>query len=226
MSPALDARVDHLVVAATRLEEAVAWCEATLGVTPGPGGQHPLMGTHNRLLRITGDAFPDSYLELIAIDPAAPAPGRRRWFDLDDPALQARLAQDGPQLVHWVARVSDVHAAAAALAVLDIDRGDVLAASRATADGLLRWQITVRPDGQRLHGGALPTLIQWQGAHPAARLPDAGLALQALALRDPQPARLRTACARLGLDLAVTRGLSGLSARLDTPRGPVTLSTC
>jgi hypothetical protein len=44
--------VDHLVIAAASLEEGVAWCEATLGVTPGPGGEHPLMGTHNRLLRI------------------------------------------------------------------------------------------------------------------------------------------------------------------------------
>jgi hypothetical protein len=44
--------VDHLVVAADSLEQGVKWCEETLGVTPGPGGQHPLMGTHNRLLRV------------------------------------------------------------------------------------------------------------------------------------------------------------------------------
>ena len=45
-------RIDHLVVAASSLDQGVAWCEATLGVTPGPGGEHPLMGTHNRLLRV------------------------------------------------------------------------------------------------------------------------------------------------------------------------------
>ena len=28
------AEVDHLVVAATSLEQGVAWCEATLGITP------------------------------------------------------------------------------------------------------------------------------------------------------------------------------------------------
>ena len=87
----LVAHVDHLVVMAASLAEGVAWCEATLGVTPGPGGEHPLMGTHNRLLRIASPAFPQAYLELIAIDPDAPALGRVRWFGLDDPALQARL---------------------------------------------------------------------------------------------------------------------------------------
>jgi uncharacterized membrane protein YphA (DoxX/SURF4 family) len=41
--------LDHLVIMASTLAQGVAWCEATLGVTPGPGGEHPLMGTHNRL---------------------------------------------------------------------------------------------------------------------------------------------------------------------------------
>jgi hypothetical protein len=30
----------------------------------------------------------------------------------------------------------------------------------------------VRPDGQRLVRGALPTLIQWGATHPADHLPD------------------------------------------------------
>ena len=90
--------LDHLVVAAASLDEGVAWCERTLGVTPGPGGRHPLMGTHNRLLALAGEAFPASYLEIIAIDPDAAAPRRVRWFGLDDPALQAALATSGPRL--------------------------------------------------------------------------------------------------------------------------------
>ena len=97
------AEVDHLVVAATSLEQGVAWCEATLGITPGPGGKHLLMGTHNRVFSIASAAFPGAYFEIIAIDPEASPPARRRWFGLDDPALQQRIS-DAPRLVHLVAR--------------------------------------------------------------------------------------------------------------------------
>ena len=45
----MTAQVDHLVIAASTLNEGVAWCEKTLGITPGAGGEHPLFGTHNRL---------------------------------------------------------------------------------------------------------------------------------------------------------------------------------
>ena len=95
----MSAALDHLVVVAATLDEGVAWCERTLGITPGPGGQHPLMGTHNRLFSITSPDFPLAYFEIIAIDPAAPDPGRRRWFDMDDAALQERVRREGPQLV-------------------------------------------------------------------------------------------------------------------------------
>jgi hypothetical protein len=69
--------LDHLVVAARTLDAGVAWCEATLGIVPGPGGRHPLMGTHTRLLSIATPAFARAYLEIIAIDAQAPAPAHR-----------------------------------------------------------------------------------------------------------------------------------------------------
>ena len=86
------ARVDHLVVGATSLDEGVAWAEATLGVLPGAGGEHPLMGTHNRLLRVATVDYPRAYLEIIAVQPGtAPLDGRRRWFDLDDEGVRDAL---------------------------------------------------------------------------------------------------------------------------------------
>jgi hypothetical protein len=63
--------VDHLVVLATDLASGTAWCEHTLGVAPAAGGEHPLMGTHNRLLQLSGPAHPRAYLEIIAINPIA-----------------------------------------------------------------------------------------------------------------------------------------------------------
>src|SRR5882724_10968881 len=110
----LTSRIDHLVVAAHALDQGVQWCEAVLGVTPGPGGEHPLMGTHNRLLRIASTRYPQAYLEIIAIDPAALRPGHGRWFDLDDPALQETVREQ-PRLIHFVAKTVDAAAALKAL---------------------------------------------------------------------------------------------------------------
>ena len=223
----MSARVDHLVVGAASLEQGVAWCEATLGITPGPGGEHPLMGTHNRLLRIATPDFPAAYLEIIAVNPIADQDQRMmgsRWFDMDHPDLSAEVARHGPQLIHWVARVPDVRAAVATLAALGIHRGEVIQASRATVNGPLQWQITVRPDGQRLFDGCLPTLIQWGDTHPAASMPESGVSLQALSLQHPDAAALRAACDSLGLaQPTVTPGPARLSALLQTPRGPITL---
>ena len=41
----MNTTTDHLVVVAHTLDQAAAWCEATLGVVPASGGQHALMGT-------------------------------------------------------------------------------------------------------------------------------------------------------------------------------------
>lgn len=45
-------QIDHLVVMAASLDQGVQWCEDTLGITPGPGGEHEKYGTHNRLFKI------------------------------------------------------------------------------------------------------------------------------------------------------------------------------
>jgi hypothetical protein len=227
----MSAQLDHLVIAAASLAEGVAWCEATLGVTPGPGGAHPLMGTHNRLLNIASDAFPQAYLEIIAIEPGKrpSRPGTRRWFDLDDAVLQAGLVRRGPRLIHFVARVPNANATLQALAHEEhahIDRGHLLEASRDTPAGRLEWQITVRDDGQRLFYGALPTLIQWGAVHPTDAMPASGLALQSLHATHPRAADLAAALSTIGMaGMAVQPGAPNLVAVLDTPRGPVTLES-
>lgn len=185
--------LDHLVVAATDLASGVAWCERELGVTPAPGGVHPLMGTHNRLLQISSPRHPRAYLEIIAIDPAAAQPAQPRWFDLDQPALQQALLERGPGLIHWVARVPSLDAALAQMASEGIDAGRPVAASR----GAFSWRIALREDGRRLRRENLPTLIEWGAGsdHPSAHLPDVGVQLLSFEARD------------------------GISAVLNTPRG-------
>jgi hypothetical protein len=221
--------IDHLVVMAASLEQGVAWCEALLGVTPGPGGEHPLMGTHNRLLKVATQDFPQAYLEIIAINSVAAhaTPTRsRRWFDMDDPAVRERVQRDGPQLIHWVAAVDDIAATVAALAVQGIDRGDILPASRQTPTGLLQWQISVRPDGQRLFDGCLPTLIQWGDTHPTRTMPSSGVTLHGMRLRHPQADALHQALATIGLtSIAVIDGPAQLNATLQTPKGLIEIHT-
>ena len=220
--------IDHLVIAAPTLAEGVTWCEQTLGVSPGPGGAHALFGTHNRLLRLASASGQACYLEIIAVDPAA-TPQRAaplaRWFDLDQAALQAQLRAQGPQLIHWVLRVPQIDTTLQAWQSLD--RGPALTASRPTPQGLLQWRISVRDDGQRLLGGALPTLIEWGDVHPRDAMPESGLALSALTLQAPNTDLLQQAldAAQLGDPaVRVIRGPAGLSAQLHTPRGDITLS--
>ncbi|MFL6665274.1 MAG: VOC family protein [Rhizobacter sp.] len=213
------AAFDHLVVAARSLDEGVAWCEATLGFVPTAGGAHPLMGTHNRVFSIATPAWPRAYFEIIAIDPAAPPPGRLRWYDLDAPALQAALAR-GPQLIHWVLACDDIVARRAQLAGVGIVRGELLDVQRDTPAGPLRWRLTVRDDGARLADGALPTLIEWGDRHPADTLPATGVRLERLVACGVPP-DARPLCAVPGVSFADDG--PPLVAELATPRGPVSL---
>ena len=211
-------QLDHLVVAARTLDDGAAWCEATLGIVPGAGGTHALMGTHNRLFRVASDAFERAYFEIIAIDPAAPPPGRARWFGLDGIDLSR-----GPRLVNVVARTPSLDATLAALRDAGVDAGRALAASRATPSGLLQWRIAVRDDGRVLHGGALPTLIEWGERHPADAMPASGVTLQALTLRG-LPQAVVAALDFQGVTVADSAG-PALTARLHTPRGTIDLAT-
>jgi hypothetical protein len=208
-------QVDHLVVAARTLDEGVQWCESTLGITPGPGGKHPLMSTHNRLFNISSGVFPNVFFEIIAVDPDAPPPGRARWFGLD-----ALVLTNGPRLVTFVARTVALDATLAASRDAGFDGGRALSASRETPSGLLRWRIAVRDDGAVLCGGAMPTLIEWGERHPASSMPASGVSLHSLFLRGvPKSA--------LDIEQVTFTGATGpaLEAHLQTPRGLITLTS-
>lgn len=199
--------LDHLVVTAPTLESGARHVEAILGLAPGPGGAHPRMGTHNLLLRLGASTF----VEVLAPDPAAPHPGRPRWFGLDDGAIPK-----APRLAAWVARTDDLRGCP----------GDVLAGCgtvETMTRGAREWLITIPADGRPPLGGALPMLIEWQQprAPTGAGLPEAGCALAALGLRHPDPSRIETLLARMGFAgrVAVEAGEPGLWADIATPAG-------
>jgi hypothetical protein len=229
-------QIDHLVVMAASLDQGVQWCEDTLGISPGPGGEHEKYGTHNRLFKIASPQFPLAYFEIIAINPQAVIPKRAqvpRWFDMDDAAVQKAVAQ-GPRLIHFVSSTEDVKSARHLLRTQGIERGQVVQASRKSRKGTLNWQITVREDGERLFNGCLPTLIQWGKPeatdplrlHPRNSLPRSGVTLQGLTVSHPSGAKLQAAFDAIGLaDIAIETGPANLVASLQTPKGLVQLQS-
>jgi glyoxalase-like protein len=205
--------LDHLVVVAPTLAEGIASVREALGVGPQRGGEHSRMGTHNALLRLGGAM----YLEVIAVNPTAPDPGRARWFGLD--RLQAGSA---PRLATWVARTDD---ARTAMAVSPIPPGSLEPMTR----GDLAWTITIPAGGELLEGGVAPMLIQWTGgSHPAGRLPDVGLSLERLDLVHPRRDAIASMLEWIGFEgqVCVTQGEHpALVAHVRTPAGSRTLSS-
>ena len=180
-APRVSLEPDHLTVAALTLEQGIAYVQRALGVAIPPGGTHPLMGTHNHLMRL-GDGM---FLEVIAPDPKV-TPQRTRWFALDDPGMRARLT-DSPQLISWAARVPDL---ARALREVEGASGEAVRVTR----GALSWLISVPYDGSMPFDGAFPTLIEWPtGPHPSLRMADLGCRLERLAIAHPEGARLAKA---------------------------------
>jgi hypothetical protein len=165
-------RLDHIVVASLTLEEGVAHVERCLGVIVPPGGEHPLMGTRNHLMRL-GDEI---YLEIISPNPKV-HPQRSRWFGLDRSELLAQLKL-APRLITWVARVPDLGVALQSAP----EAGEIVSASR----GNLSWLISVPTGGALPLDGAFPTLIQWpDGPHPSEQMADLGCRLQRLEVAHP-----------------------------------------
>ena len=208
-----DSEVDHLVYAAPDLEAALADLERRLGVRGAYGGAHPGRGSHNAILRLG----PGTYLEVIAPDPAQPAPAQPRSFGLD--RLQA------PRLVTWALQARDIDGRAAVAFMASYDPGPVIDGRRTLPDGTaLRWRMTAFPGG--LPGdGLVPFLIDWGASpHPSERAPG-GCALVGLRGVHPQPYDVRAMLKPLGADLRLEGGTpSRLIATLEGPRGVVELS--
>jgi Glyoxalase-like domain len=181
--------LDHVTLGASSLDAGAAWLQRELGIDMPPGGKHPDMSTHNRVLNVGGERF----LELLAIDPEAPPLPHRRWFGLDDPAVTARLAQR-PRGLGWVVRTDDI---AAVKAASPVDLGSAAHMSR----GGRTWRLTVREDGMMPFDGLVPGFIEWSpGPHPSQSMKFLGPELVALELRHPDADGLRRTLQALGVD--------------------------
>ena len=204
--------LDHIVVGCADLAAGEAWMEETLGRPAQGGGEHVAMSTHNKVWSL-GSCF----LELIAINPDAPDPGRKRWFSLDDPAVRKKLAM-GPHLLTWAVRVDDIEATRAASPVPlgelhELERGD------------LKWKVLIPDDGGLIQGGHLPLVIQWLTPHPAERMDDGGMRLTSLTASRDEPTLVEAALKAIGAGDLITVQNSALTtsfmAEVSTDEGNV-----
>jgi hypothetical protein len=205
-------RVDHLVYAVPDLDTGVADLERRLGVRASPGGQHPGRGTRNALIALDAD----SYLEILAPDPAQPAPVGGRWFGVD-PATPARLAG-------WAVKGSDLVRVAASAAARGVPLGPVVAGSRQRPDDGVTLKWTLTDPGVASGVTLLPFFIDWADSpHPAVTAAR-GPVLESLRAEHPRPDLAREPLAAIGIDLPIEKGpRPALVATLRTVSGVVEL---
>ena len=149
---------------------------------------------------------------------------------MDTREVGERLEQ-GPTLLHWVARAKK----GISLQSAGISE-DIFGLVTPMQRGDLNWLITVPYDGHLPADGVLPTLIDWGGApHPTTKLPDRGLKLVKLRGFHPRPEEVRGVLTKLGLEgvIELREGEVGLEAdtrnierRCDTPVGMIYTVLC
>ncbi|NUT96987.1 MAG: VOC family protein [Saccharothrix sp.] len=200
-------RIDHVLYAAPELEAAVSDLEARLGVRAAGGGQHPGVGTHNRLLGLG----PHTYLEVIAPDPAQPEPAFPRPYGVD--------GVTSGRVVGWALTVDDIDAAVAHARAAGFDPGDVIEGQRRTPDGeLLTWRLTANART----AGVVPFLIDWGATPHPARSAPAGLSLVSLHVEHPDPAAVEGPLRALGAAVEVREAaVEALVVGVDGPLGVV-----
>jgi len=206
--------LDHLIYAATDLDEAIAAFAQRLGVCAVRGGTHEALGTHNAIVPLG----PGRYVELVALDPLNPSP------PLPPPFGLASLSQ--PRLVTWAVRSQDIAADTRCAKRRGYDAGVTVPVSRTTPEGeRLTWQLTVRPDG--FGDGVIPFVIDWGDAHHPSRESQCGqdqCALQHLEAFHPRADAISGAIDALGVRLDVQLGATPhLRATLTGPAGTLEL---
>lgn len=208
---AAEKKVDHLIYIVKDLEQGIVDMEKLLGVRAVMGGSHPGIGTKNALIALSDS----TYLELFAPDPAQTEYHQPRPFGMDD------LAK--PKLVGWAAKGTNLTELSALSLTDKLSLGKVMHAHRKTADNKdLNWHFT----NPRivLGDGLVPFFINWgYSEHPALTAAKGAKLIQLRAIH-PNPAKISTLTAKLGIELSVSKGATPiLVAMIDSPNGLIEL---
>jgi hypothetical protein len=205
--------VDHLLLGSADLNAGITWVEQRTGVRAVSGGSHPGVGTQNALIALGGR----QYLEIIGPDPAQTAYN----FPID----VRRLTE--PRLITWAAVTGDLDALAKSAREAGHDILGPRDGSRTRPDGkVLTWKTLGVLSTLSLQGvEPIPFFIEWSpdSLHPSQDSP-AGCELRSFAIHHPEPARVRDALKRLGIEAEVKPARSvELVATLATPKGNLEL---
>lgn len=201
--------LDHIVVAAPDLDDAVGRIETATGVRLEQGGVHPRFGTKNYLATF-GDG---TYFELIGADPENTEFSGERAFRVNEVTE--------PRAVAWAIEPESIEAATAAARQAGTDLGAPFPGSRRNPDGtLLQWRLTpplAEPSG------VIPFLLDWDGSTSPAFTVQPRLSLVHLQATHPDPDYARAVLAALGTDLAVGEGPERLIVTIEGPTGRLAL---
>jgi len=205
-------KLDHMTVIAPSLVEGVQHVRNCLDLDVPFGQRHAHMGTHNHLLQL-GDTV---YLEIVAIDPVADAPGRRRWFGLDDQNKVRSDCEDGRRLRGWVARTDTMDAIIAAC-------GDIFGEKVPLPTINSSFDFAIPNDGSLPLDGAAPSVIDRRGKpRSMAAIADRGARLRSLTLEHPSPVAVEALYRSLTVDRPpqIAKGSKlRYRAHIETPAG-------
>jgi hypothetical protein len=139
--------IDHLVIAVADPDMAASELETRLGLAPGGGGRHDLLGTFNRLVWLG-----DTYLELIGVfDPERAA---STWIG----APTRRALEAGGGLATWAVATDAIDADVAAFRARGSALAEPVAGERLRPDGrIVRWRLSA---AERLDRDRPPFLIE------------------------------------------------------------------
>lgn len=205
-------RLDHLTVIAPTLAEGAAHVRACLDLDAPFGQRHAYMGTWNHLLQLGGPV----YLEIVALDPEAERPGRRRWFGLDDQAKIRRDWDDGRRLRGWVARTDAIDTVLA-------ERGHIFGEKVALPLVDPAFDFAIPRDGSLPLDGAVPSIIDRRGKpRSMATMADLGARLHSYSLEHPDADMVSALYGALDIDRppTIVHGPAvAYRALIETPAG-------
>ena len=160
-------KLDHVVIAATNLDEGTSYVENKLNVKLSNIGYHKDMGTHNRVVKISKSV----YLEVISIDPNCKDLKSKRWFNLDSLKLQSQLRKS-PRVIGYVIENEDTKILKNYEPFFSASRGEY------------KWKFAMPRNNssfiadQFYLSGIIPSLIIWESEKPIIKMQDNHLNLK------------------------------------------------